>query len=102
MRPNPTPLAVLLRNLDRAGLSLRLEGERIRVKTLSLLTPELAERIRNSREDVVELLRIHGPALLPLFREPALPLSEPEQRLLAENAADIRASRGDSSSGVAA
>jgi hypothetical protein len=81
-------LALLLRNLDRAGIRLRLDGDRIDYG--GPLTPEQANQIRKHRADVVELLELHGEALLPLFRDPARPLTVRERHLLDRNVEALR------------
>jgi hypothetical protein len=93
MKPILNPLAQLVRDLDTAGLKLAFSGDRIAVFPARSLTPELRERIAPLRAELVELLGIHGPALLPLFRAPELLVSAQERDLLAANAASLRASQ---------
>jgi len=62
-----TPLAVLLGDLYAAGLRLPLKGGRIAAAPSYALTPDLRERLRRFREDVIEGLREEGEALLPMF-----------------------------------
>ena len=68
MTPTRTPLATFLGNLEREGFSLRLDGaDELLVFPGERLTPEIEAGIREYRADLIELLRVHGDALLPLF-----------------------------------
>jgi hypothetical protein len=77
----------LLRDLDRAGASLWLEGEMIAFRGLP---PEQIAEVRKYRAEVIELLKLHGEALLPLFRDPARPLTDRERCLIEANASELR------------
>jgi hypothetical protein len=79
-------LASLIRELDRDHVRIWLEGDRI----AGPLTPEHAGALRRHRRDVIGLLRLHGDALLPLFRDPGRPLTDGERRLIEANAAELR------------
>lgn len=101
MRPAPTALVLLLRDLDRDGFSIGLRATQIALRPAERLTPELRERIQELRPELIEILGWHGEALLPLFREPVLPLSDPERRTIALNATAIRAARAGRNRGAA-
>ncbi len=64
-----TPLASLLGRLAREGFRLEALGGHIAVRPKTRLTPELRDEIVRYRADVLELLRLHGPNLLALFRD---------------------------------
>ena len=77
----------LLRELHAARVRLRLQGDQI---AWSGLTPEQLVEVRRRREDLMELLRFHGDALLPLFHDPARPLTDRERALIEANATKLR------------
>jgi TubC N-terminal docking domain len=81
-------LGALLRQLDATGVRIWLEETRIGCS--GPLTPEQAAEIRKYRDDVIELLKLHGDALLPLFRDPDRPLTDRERALVEANAAELR------------
>jgi hypothetical protein len=81
-------LGRLIRDLDRARVRVWLSGDRIAYS--GPLTPAHAKAIQRYRRDVIELLRLHGDALLPLFRDPARPLTVDERALIEANAAKLR------------
>jgi len=81
-------LAHLIRDLDRARVQVWLSDDRIAYS--GPLTPNQARAIQRHRRDVIELLRLHGDALLPLFRDPARPLTDRERALIEANAAQLR------------
>ena len=83
-----TGVSRLLRELHAAGVRFRLQGDKIAWN--GPLTAEHADEIRMYRKAVIELLRLHGDALLPLFRDPARPLSGRERALIEANAAALR------------
>jgi hypothetical protein len=62
------PLTSLLSRLADQGLRMELRDEQIAVTPKNRLTPELRDEILQHRPDVLELLRLHGSSLLPLFR----------------------------------
>lgn len=70
MKHQRTPLARLLADLDRAGLSLAVKGDRLAISPAARLTPELKAEVLRFRDDLVEAVQAHGPDLLSLFREP--------------------------------
>jgi hypothetical protein len=78
----------LLSDLHAARARLRLQGDRIAWS--GPLTPRQLEQLRRCRQDLVELLELHGDALLPLFRDPARPLTARERHLLDRNANALR------------
>jgi hypothetical protein len=80
-------VAALLRDLDRTGVRLRLEGDRIAYRGV---TAEQAAEVKKYRLDIIDLLELHGDALLPLFRDPARPLTDRERRLLDLNSEALR------------
>jgi hypothetical protein len=93
MRRAPSLLARLVTDLDLAGVKQLVQsGDRIAVSPIGRLTPELRERIAPLRAELIELIAVHGPALLPLFRAPDLPLSGRDREALAANAAAIKVS----------
>jgi hypothetical protein len=102
MRLLLNPLAQLVRDLDRAGLKVALSGQRIAVSPIGRLTPELRQRIAPLRADLIDLLSIHGEALMSLFRASGSPLSEAERASLATNAAALKRKAALSRNGEAA
>lgn len=91
MKPILSPLARLVRDLDTAGLAVAVDGRSIAIAPAERLTPDLRGRIAAMRADLINLIGVHGSALMPLFRDPALSLSDEERLLLAANTAAIRA-----------
>jgi len=65
-------LADLLLALGRAGIKeLVSDGERLRYRPRSALTPELAERLKAHKAELLAALRTHGrPSRLPMAAEP--------------------------------
>jgi hypothetical protein len=90
VKPILSPLARLVRDLDLAGLAMALDGDSIAIAPAERLTTDLRRRIAAMRGDLIELIGIHSSALMPLFRDPALSLSDYERSLLAANAAVIK------------
>jgi hypothetical protein len=91
VKPILNPLARLVRDLEMAGLAVAFDRGFIAVAPAENLTPDLRQRIAAMRGSLIELIGVHGSALMPLFRDPALSLSDEEKVLLATNAAAIRA-----------
>jgi hypothetical protein len=90
VKPNLNSLGRLVRDLDAAGFAVALDGASIAIFPAERLTPDFRQRISATRADLVELLEVHGPALLPLFRDPESPLTEWERAVIARNAEDLR------------
>ncbi len=59
MTATPAPAAALLIELTRRGIELQAHGDRLRYRPRSVLTPELAERVRAHKAALLALLR-HG------------------------------------------
>lgn len=72
--PSPGLGIALLADLAIRGISLRLKGERLRVRPKSKLTPELTQRIRQHKAELIQALR-HQQAV-----DPACPLPGTQQR----------------------
>lgn len=69
------PVVALLARLAHEGFHLEALGGHIAVKPKGRLTNELRNEIVRYRADVLELLRVHGPDLLMLYRDaPSWPL----------------------------
>jgi hypothetical protein len=62
-------LAAILGRLATEGLTLELREGKIAVPPKDRLTADLREAILCHREEVLELLRLHGNGLLALFKE---------------------------------
>ena len=86
MKPISNLLAHLVRDLDAAGFAVALDGASIAIAPAEKLTPGLRQRISAMRPDLIELIAVHGAALLPLFRESSIPLSDDDKLLLATHA----------------
>ncbi|HEX6993730.1 MAG TPA: hypothetical protein VF339_06240 [Gammaproteobacteria bacterium] len=60
--------AEILAQLEAAGISLRVDGDRLYARPRSRLTPELAELIRAHRDELIRTLR--PPRAVVDFRRP--------------------------------
>ena len=56
MSATPTPAAVLLAELNQRGFELQIHGERLRYRPRSAMTPDLAERIRRYKGELMAIL----------------------------------------------
>jgi hypothetical protein len=57
MTATPAPAAALLTELTRHGIELQARGDRLRYRPQSAMTPELAERVRTHKADLLTLLQ---------------------------------------------
>jgi hypothetical protein len=59
----PAPVEMLLAELTRRDVELRADGDRVRFRPLAAVTPDLAERLRQYKAEVLAVLRAAtGPA----------------------------------------
>ena len=83
--------AALLVDLIGRGIELRAEGERLRFRPVTAMTPELAERVKAHKAELLDLL---NPASMPDIQPDDLPET---WRELYEERAAIREYDGEQS-----
>lgn len=74
-----TPAAQLIIDATRAGVLLVAEGQRLTYRAADTLPPDLANRLKAHRDDVLELLRNDEPANP--YRRPAVEGGAPQSVL---------------------
>ena len=52
----PTSAAVLLAELTQRGFELQVRGDRLRYRPRSAMTPDLARRVRDHRDELIAIL----------------------------------------------
>ena len=87
----PNPVAILLVQLARQGIELQAAGDRLRYRPRSAMTPDLAERLKALRDDLLAALRACDAEADPDMVTPTATYMAEERRMLADATPRLRA-----------